>query len=596
MLSITQLPKGMLFRAIQHIYDSRSLVAPNWDTAFIGETAIPFYRPDICGGATPAYYELSVYKDATLKIPAGFLMMTAPCDNDVPHDIPIAHWNSTGVAISSQIQFNPPPGVAPIKLWKLDTLSYVADQNGVIIGKLGQFPALINGLTQSEYVQYSNARTDVKWAPANVSTGDDNLVAGRIPTPVITGLSPSTAKLLWQYTDFNIANDFAGYLRQYPVAFAPLIAGMKQRVSGLWAYENEITDTDTRLCTGCTQLHLPVVAGGVSRFVIPIKGITAQNITNMTPDVSTSTLSFVVESSTYANYPVIAVTAGALASDTLPRLTLKITPSSSWFTLLPPTYVTFYMVQSPPSLIRADRSWSSWNYYWAGNASDQRKYAQWTVSGSCAVGCGPVAWMMLLGWVDIKSTYPQVSGQFWKRWNAYRENGSSSGLATSGAGIAPQSTTIGSTIYMAPGVFTSTEYIRNQVGTFCFSGSGATYPWSMDNVRNYLSYVGTGISIDTHYNSVGFHEDGLRDYTIEHLTKSNTSERRPVIIGTGWLNHYPLAWGYAWRSRPTTWRDAGWWVGDDILYSRYFYVNNGHGGSDDGWVDASTWFAGRVSP
>ena len=149
---------------------------------------------------------------------------------------------------------------------------------------------------------------------------------------------------------------------------------------------------------------------------------------------------------------------------------------------------------------------------------------------------------------------------------------------------------------MAPGVFTATEYIRNQVGTFCFSGSGATYPWSMDNVRNYLTYVGTGISIDTHYNAVGYHEDSLRDYTIEHLTKANQNERRPVIIGTGWLNHYPLAWGYSWRSRPTTWRDAGWWVGDDVLYSRYFYVNNGHGGSDDGWVDASTWFAGRVSP
>jgi hypothetical protein len=55
---------------------------------------------------------------------------------------------------------------------------------------------------------------------------------------------------------------------------------------------------------------------------------------------------------------------------------------------------------------------------------------------------------------------------------------------------------------------------------------------------------------DTHYNSVGYHEDGLRDYAIEHLTKSNTSERRPVIIGTGWLNHYPLAWGYALAVTP----------------------------------------------
>jgi hypothetical protein len=83
------------------------------------------------------------------------------------------------------------------------------------------------------------------------------------------------------------------------------------------------------------------------------------------------------------------------------------------------------MVHSPPSLIRADRSWSSWNYYWAGNTSDQDAsthngpYRQQLCSRLWASGMD----VMLLGWVDIKSTYPQVSGQFGKRWNADPANG-----------------------------------------------------------------------------------------------------------------------------------------------------------------------------
>jgi hypothetical protein len=65
----------------------------------------------------------------------------------------------------------------------------------------------------------------------------------------------------------------------------------------------------------------------------------------------------------------------------------------------------------------------------------------------------------------------------------------------------------------------------------------------------------------------------------------------PAIIGTGWLSHYPLAWGYAWQSRTV---QVLFW--ETTEYNRDFYVNQGWGGSGDGWVNASTWFSGELNP
>jgi len=52
-----------------------------------------------------------------------------------------------------------------------------------------------------------------------------------------------------------------------------------------------------------------------------------------------------------------------------------------------------------------------------------------------------------------------------------------------------------------------------------------------------------------------------------------------------------LAYGYAWSRRPAAWYEPGDWV-----YDIRFYVNNGWGGSGNGWVPASTWFAGEIYP
>jgi hypothetical protein len=38
------------------------------------------------------------------------------------------------------------------------------------------------------------------------------------------------------------------------------------------------------------------------------------------------------------------------------------------------------------------------------------------------------------------------------------------------------------------------------------------------------------------------------------------------------------------------------WCWDEVVYDRWFYVNQGWGGSGNEWIQASTWFAGSIFP
>jgi hypothetical protein len=216
--------------------------------------------------------------------------------------------------------------------------------------------------------------------------------------------------------------------------------------------------------------------------------------------------------------------------------------------------------------------WSPWYYHWAGSHADQRLYNQYAYGG-CVTGCGPTAWAMLFGWVDLKAA--QLDARWRYRTGFYREGGSVYGNA---AVIAPS--------YVDYGVRNMIQELRGQVNTFCLAGNGATYPWQMGDAQYYLNPRTSG-RVVTDYSSVGIHYDSLRDQAIVEIS----SNRTPAVIGTGWLSHYPVAYGYAYR-----YRTAGYWPFTYRVYSRWFYVNQGWGGSGNGWVEASTWFAGRVFP
>jgi hypothetical protein len=224
-------------------------------------------------------------------------------------------------------------------------------------------------------------------------------------------------------------------------------------------------------------------------------------------------------------------------------------------------------------------AWSDWNYFWAGSHNDQRLYSQMAAGSSpnssgCWSGCGGTAWAMLFGWADNQAANGNA---YWApRWGIYRQGG-----GTGADAVAPRN--------MDSGVRAMTWEIRNDIGTWCAFGSGPTNPWNMDDASQYFNNR-TGTRLSTHYNILGIHEDRLRNYARDSIVDRNT----PAVIGTGWLTHYPLAYGYAWRSR--TVRKCFIWCWNETEYNRSFYVNQGWGGSDNGWVSAGTWFAGEIRP
>jgi hypothetical protein len=217
----------------------------------------------------------------------------------------------------------------------------------------------------------------------------------------------------------------------------------------------------------------------------------------------------------------------------------------------------------------------AWTYYWAaGGHAAQPLYNQFDHNG-CAVGCGPVAWSMLFGWGDRQA---ELGGNaYWAPRNGlYRRDG-----GRGANDIAPTG--------MIDGIRNVIRELRGQVGTFCLFGSGATWPWEMDDAVEYLngrSYT----RISCHWHSLGWHEDRLRNYARDSIRDRAT----PAIIGTGWLNHYPVAYGYAWQKRTVRRCFVFCWTTE--VYDRWFYVNQGWGGAGNDWVEAGTWFAGEMYP
>jgi hypothetical protein len=397
-----------------------------------------------------------------------------------------------------------------------------------------------------------------------------------MPTPIYSGPSKSEASKVWKYVEFDMNSGFSNYASRYTASFAPLIAQQADEASPLWKYENKVFNAAEK---GFNDFHIPVPANATTQIVLPVQGITIKNISSEFG--ANELMAYTLTSQTIAGYPVLAITTGGMPADKLSRLRLNITAPNSTLTA---AKFTIYLTGKSTTATRANRGWSSWTQYAAGTSNDQRDYDQYTVPGSCASGCGPTAWMMLFGWADYRSS---IAGSGWGRWNTYRHTGGVYGSHTLGSG-----TTIVAPKTMDTNVRNAILYIRNQVGTFCAGSSGATTPWDMDDARYYLNYVGTGMGFDTHYNVVGMHEDRLARYAMSHLTHS--TDRRPVVIGVGWLTHYPLAWKVNYRSRPEDWHE-GWFDGDDVVWDTQWYVNQGWGGSGNGWVSGGIWFAGRIS-
>lgn len=572
---LSNLPIDMRRRAAQFLEEMRSgPLAPGWENARLSDVVRPLYRPDM---TDPAYYELLVLvplglqnaPDAVAIPRPGFIILSTG-----EHDSPIAHWNYTGFSPTQELEIlaasNQQPQIA--KFYKLDTLAYAGeDAQGNRVAYLGTELTKIGGQNTSMLDQKVDL-TEQNWQPDKQTSNDGTPpISG---TLVITGPQPLASITLSGWGSWNELK--SGYAQSY----ATQLESQRRLASGDWQVENHARQIGEALRKGNTYTYA-LLATDVPTTTLSGQGASLVQTKVLTRTGLPSEFQITVINSVPLKDVPFDVTVKYSDGNQEVMKFVVIEPATHFIYL--PSVVrstaTQQMAKIANTPLGTQGDWGPWTYFWAGTDADQRLYRQMNANtppntSSCYSGCGGTAWAMLFGWADNQAA--NGNGYWAPRNGLYRQNGGYGADA-----VAPRTADTG--------VNNMTWEIRNRIGTFCAFGSGATPPWSMGNASGYLAGR-SGTRLDTHYDVLGIHEDRLREYARNSIRDRGT----PAIIGTGWLTHYPLAYGYAWRSRETQACFICPWTTTE--YSRWFYVNQGWGGAGNGWVSAGTWFAGEIYP
>ena len=216
-------------------------------------------------------------------------------------------------------------------------------------------------------------------------------------------------------------------------------------------------------------------------------------------------------------------------------------------------------------------------------------------TGGCMSGCGPTAWAMLIAWGDRQAASGANSA--WAgRWGLYREDG--------GYGADRMAPRWWDDVNEGEGVRHMIGEIRDAVDTFCpWGDSGATWPTDMWRVIDYLNGR-SGMQVRTWslpagIGLTGYEEQDLETYA-RNVIKNEGDWARPTVIGTGFLSHYPLAYGYRSKSDQVCLFTTCDWQGCKAtcmpVLRKGFYVNQGWGETSGEWVNSNLFFTGRLTP
>ncbi len=537
-VSLEEVPLDLHRRAAQLLVEVKGgPLAPNWnDSARLRETATLFYRPDL---EEPAYVEFPVE-------PAGFIIVSTG-----RHDYPVTHWNDEGPAPSDELfeLGRENAGEPPATFYKLDTLSYAAESaEGELIAAPRDQSILVEGLEPS--MLDDPEISEVSVIPVNSEDVSDE--EGGFEYEVVeTGPQESNVAFV------DTEGDWERYKDAYAESFGVYLEALARDAREDWAIVDLTNEFGEGLFPGESFSVAPLFAN----YEVDVSGAGAEFVT--------------IERNEESSVVSLIVAEEVPEDETLFKLSLAYENGAE------EAIIFFIAVGDGERLsvegLDTQSSWGPRRYWWVGSSSDQRVYYQYTDDDDCLAGCGPVAWAMLYGWADALAENGDP------RWGArcglYDSDPRNNGCGTA----APRNQT--------PGVEQMIAEIANHTGTICFGSRGtAVVPWNMWKARRYYSGQ-SGTRTSTHFSHVGIPKSRYRNYALNHI-KDGIS---PVILGTGYLRHYPLAWGYAYRSR--TVRRGIWpvrWT--DTEYNRSFYVNQGWGGHGDGWINARTWFSGRIFP
>ena len=567
-LSLREIPRDLYKRAGQFLEDLRyDTAAPNWKDAAFGERVYMLYRPDIEG---VAYYEFTLLNAKSESV--GFLTLS-----NGEHEQPIANWSDKNNSqVEKLLREVAEQGLVAARIYKLSDMSYVVeDENGEMIARTEDLPVKLTG-QQMDWL-------DQKIEPATIQTftegGQENTDDGDIPEQqVVTSGETQEQFGVEEWTSWEELK--ANYRETYAVVNEAI-----RRESA----------HDWRVDRALQEYGEGFFANEVGIF--PALSRDIREITVLKGDARLFKAEVLQREDTIPALKVSTTGASDVEMAVEVRVDYADESDIIKFTILPERYreligtnsrtVSGKMLENPFEKSETSEQlkwygfgtgpWGPWYTSWAAHHNDQRLYDQIAKhtgvnTSNCWSGCGATAWAMLFGWGDHRAW--EQDPTWIGRNGLYRQNGGYGADAH-----AP--------LYQDAGVNNMMWEIRNDINTFCLFGNGATLPSTMWKASFYLSGRSYA-SISTSYNALGFGLPWLRDAARNSIVNRDV----PVIIGTGFLSHYPLAYGYQERSRKI---NLGFWQATD--YDRQFYVNMGWGSSSySQWVAAHTWFVGQLYP
>lgn len=538
---------------------------PGWEDARLWDHAIALLRPDVAG---VAYYEFLLVgaeaPDATMepeaRLRAGaeaFTRGTITVSTG-PHDAPVVHWSSYGPShVAVLVGFAADRGERVERVFRLDTSAYVGeDARGELVAAIGpnledtvgaSMPLLrVDGLDPA-WLEVPFEQRDAQAGSEVVGdVGDGDESAG------------GTEQTIWREGPLDAPWSFAPWASWralkdgFGTVYALLLEAQRGEVAPAWEVESAVTAYGEGIPNGERFVLAPLFDDYAVTFE-GTDGLALRGETVVRPGLPDAVVITAVDAEAWRPVSVTLDYPAAGRSETL----------------------RFFVAEAPgpvPDVRTAGiEPWSPWYLSWAdGGHAAQRDYHQVGLY-DCSSGCGATAWAMLFGWGDELAWQGRLP--WTPRWGLHRVLG--------GADLRAPAQQDGAIDAM-------TRRIAIDMGSFCFGDLRATPPWDMIDASKELAGK-TRATIRTHANYFGYGEDRLRDLAVDEISKA----ARPVVIGTGLLQHYPLAYGYAIRYRLYTVNG----LVQNVWLARRFHVNNGWRGSlGDGWVGSSTWFAGRLRP
>lgn len=555
------LPLTIQRQAVQYLESLRGTeLAPSWNEARLGKTVVPFYRPDIDG---PAYYEFSVY-------PKGFIMVSSG-----NHDYPIAHWSSEAKPPSARLREMLEEEQHVIaNFFKLDMLSYVAEnENGDLVAQLGELPLELirNDAAASQSTNYLSTWTPSVDDQGNSTGGElitraikDEDSSEIVAHEVIENGEHTVVKQFQPSFSLQSFNSWQDLKTSYPVIFDHSLQQLKKQAAISWDFYKD-SDDHPRLVIEKTDLEITMLKG-VENFSVNGDGaqfvdITLENRDNFEPTLRLTIgeiakkqqlplaikVNYMDGTSENLSYQITKKIqdVGAMAGNLLEPTALSSGNPWEWTVIRTD-------VHNPDGSSPAQRNYGQYSRYSAQNPS------------SCSSGCGATAWGMMFGWVDYMAHRNPFGDGVWRNHTGiYRENGGYGNAAIQ----APDS-------MWDNGVSNMVMEIRRHIGTFCSGNNGATFPWDMGKAAFYLTNR-DALKLQTAWNDFGQADAGNLGVAINSIIQGRT----PVVIGTGFFSHYPVAFSLGYRP-----------ADGQII----FQINNGwgNGGDNDEWIPAATWFSG----